>query len=511
VNIGQLAGSATEYRFAFADRPVVLQGVEFNITMVIEQGSQPGIATVAADGSGWNTHMQGVPRGTWELGLDLVADARILKITDATIISDAWIFAPGQQVITCNYNIWKGGSTVTINSDSFIEQTYPNPAVEDCARYDEGRYGYSAYGVCDVRKDSDYDIKQTYPQTLTSDAYIESAYGSLISYLAYIKQTYAATISSDAFIETSPTGTITSDAEIKATFDGSIYSNYYIKATSAGTITSDAHIREISAETISSDAWILKVAEGSINSDAQIKGTPQKTITCDANIATPGLGSINSDYHIKATYSDETLLSDARIKQSSSRTIYSDAWIRISSYGTITQNAWLLNAIPTIISTNYFIKASSTGTITQDAFIKRSPTETITCDAFILSSLDASLTSDANIVLISKGVLISPCGIRVSDTQVILRFYVPETAQGNIHIKLQIATDSGFANVEREDTTLAQDWGVWEYYNGSNWVAYPSAGLPQQPALTTEARLTLQAPSELSEGIKYWRIQGMVN
>lgn len=83
----------------------------------------------------------------------------------------------------------------------------------------------------------------------------------------------------------------------------------------------------------------------------------------------------------------------------------------------------------------------------------------------------------------------------------------PRSGYSNLHIKLDIATDSSFNDIELSLASAIDQTG-WEYYDGAAWNDIPVAGIPvaATPALVgKEWKVTLQTEDALTIGQKYIR------
>jgi len=86
----------------------------------------------------------------------------------------------------------------------------------------------------------------------------------------------------------------------------------------------------------------------------------------------------------------------------------------------------------------------------------------------------------------------------------------PKAGNSDLHIKIQIATDSAFNDDDIEQTYESRlDQTGFEYQDGlSTWTAFPETGIPvsSDPTLIGNSwRYTIQTEFELTESIKYIR------
>jgi len=468
--------------------------------VTIAEGVTPGIMYIATGQQVGETRLVGIWRSgpdytDWGVARQLGTEyAQALNILDEspenvgyTIQTDTEIltyFFHAVENLTSDMQIGWPGQTETINSDYFILATNSATITSDAKILKEG-----------------------YEGSINSDYFIKKADNEeQISGLAVvIRKGVVNQINSDYFIKKLATEkTITSDAHILKLKENSLTSDSYILKTSAETIISDYSILAESTESITSDAYISKTYENSISSDSYILQTYESTLTSDAYLTGETGAGIPSDYFIKQTYS-EAINSDSYLAYRIQKTIDSDSYIISSAAESIDSDSYILKTYEQSINSDYYIITSSSNTINSDVFIKKENTQTITSDAYLAYNILKTITSDAEIVKIGRGILISPENTtQVSSAEVYFTFYVPVYTLGNINIQIQVARDSGFNDIQVSDFSNSPAEGEWEYYDGSDWVSYPAAGLPY--LMNQRARVKL---SNLS-GVKYWRIRGFI-
>jgi hypothetical protein len=108
------------------------------------------------------------------------------------------------------------------------------------------------------------------------------------------------------------------------------------------------------------------------------------------------------------------------------------------------------------------------------------------------------------------GVIIAPVdGFFTKETTPMIEGTIPSHRAGyaNMHIKVEIASDSAFSNIE---LTLesALDTTGWEYYDDANWIEIPATGIPivsDNTLIGNHWRVYIQTSDELSVGAKYIR------
>lgn len=84
----------------------------------------------------------------------------------------------------------------------------------------------------------------------------------------------------------------------------------------------------------------------------------------------------------------------------------------------------------------------------------------------------------------------------------------PKSGNSNLHVKIQVATDSSFDTVELTEESAIDQVG-WEYSaDGSSWTDIPVSGIPivATPSLIGKYwRYTIQTEDELTTGFKFIR------
>jgi len=204
--------------------------------------------------------------------------------------------------------------------------------------------------------------------------------------------------------------------------------------------------------------------------------------------------TIVSNYFIEKTGNIKTITSNARIKSFSQNTIFSNAKIKQTYAQSVNSNAKIkkLGNIYMIVS-DAWIRGVATKTINSNGMIKQAYTNTINSNAFI--------------VRITKGILISPAnGSTLADYYVNFTFYVSETYIGNINAQIQIATDPAFTNLEFNEYSFRPETGTWQYYSGGSWITFPTTGIVCHAKQTIQGRVRY----DLISGLKYWKVRGVV-
>jgi hypothetical protein len=141
----------------------------------------------------------------------------------------------------------------------------------------------------------------------------------------------------------------------------------------------------------------------------------------------------------------------------------------------------------------YYTEAGTSQTVSTKARIKKTLTKTIQAKASIF------------VYQVSKPILVSPENeaTGVSTTAVLVWELPDNEEETNIHSHIQIDdTDNTFGSLEHEQKSWLDQTGM-EYWDGDEWLAYPSAGV-DYAYVGNQARLTVT----LTEGEKFWRVRG---
>ncbi len=96
---------------------------------------------------------------------------------------------------------------------------------------------------------------------------------------------------------------------------------------------------------------------------------------------------------------------------------------------------------------------------------------------------------------------------KIRETQIIGTIPNPRSGYTDLHIKIEIASDSGFNTLLATFESAVVQTG-WEYYNDSAWVDVPITGIPVSSDNTlvgNQWRFMIQTEDGLEEGFKYIR------
>ena len=197
----------------------------------------------------------------------------------------------------------------------------------------------------------------------------------------------------------------------------------------------------------------------------------QKTITSDSYIKKPdNENTINSNSIIKKLGSEGSILSDMFIGyQDQTKTINSNSYIK------------KLDNENTINSDSYIKKLDNKKTITSDYYLKKPGSEgSIISDSYIKKPEDGkTINTNSQITYVGNTIITYPISgdkYIINDSDERITFIIP-TSKSNIDIQLQLSKVENYAT-KVLDISSQQDTSIWEYYNGSDWLEWPSDGVP---------------------------------
>jgi len=131
-------------------------------------------------------------------------------------------------------------------------------------------------------------------------------------------------------------------------------------------------------------------------------------------------------------------------------------------------------------------------------------------DNFIGDYMDATLLQVLVDNAPDSGVITDPVdGFFTKETTPMIEGTIPSHKAGyvNMHIKVEIATDSAFANIELTlESAISQDG--WSYYDDSAWIDLPITGIPvagDNTLIGNHWRVYIPTENELTKGPKYIR------
>jgi hypothetical protein len=495
-------------------------------------------------------------------GVTITSDAYIKATQTKTLNSDAMVKRPGEEgSINSDAYIKKSGNDKSITSDAYIKKLGNAETITSDSYIEalqEGTITSDAYitGIAHINSDSYIKRGGDNP-----------SYGGILNTWTNTETPDSSTTSNTFSGNYPRTGGIyrmdinmravgsAENVRIKISTGGNDhYSNYVNVATGgfvsyqfdipfpvrglstdAVTVTKE-HSGTVEVETAPHDnsGWGWHYQPGpmattytvdDVLSDAEItEAIPEVifefdyAITSDAEIKAVGEGTITSDAVIDYLHFTEIIYSDAEIKATSGPGINSDAYIKkLDNTETIDGDSYIGEIQEETITSDAWIYSTEQGDITSDAIIKKlDNTETITSDGYIIWTQSEILNGDANIVRIGIPYKIYPVGIdqdyNLSDPDERIRFRIPFDSDGdNMDIHIQVASDAGFTNIIGNFYSW-QYAGRWTYYDGSSFVAWPSAGIPPTSQLQ-EGRFRIQGlinPEDLIQrGVWYWRLRGV--
>lgn len=195
------------------------------------------------------------------------------------------------------------------------------------------------------------------------------------------------------------------------------------------------------------------------------------------------------------------------------KTLDSDS--HIAPGGSLDSDMVIADADSKIIHSNATIIPEDWNIIHSDMVLLPATSGTLDSDMVIVDAGSKLIHSNSYIVKIGVPDKLNPLQdteYNLSDSSERIRFIIPDTtADSNVDIHIQIASDENFNNV-LWDFFSWQDSSRWEYWNGSSFVSWPSDGVP--PAYYgNEGRFKIQGPeaeSLINRGRWHWRIRTII-
>lgn len=110
--------------------------------------------------------------------------------------------------------------------------------------------------------------------------------------------------------------------------------------------------------------------------------------------------------------------------------------------------------------------------------------------------------------------IVSPASLAFDKNQTpTFVFTIPNPVEGDsdMHFKLELDTDQGFASGDLKTFESRNDPIGWEYYDDTNWIDFPSDGsgvpvISDNTLIGNQARYTVQTEDHLTVGLWYWRV-----